>query len=67
MLFNRKKKSPLRRILDEMPEGHMYVTEKLIAVLLPDDRMLAITGNFKDITAEEANLKLQSALAKLQK
>lgn len=67
MLFNRKKKSPLYRALKKMPEGHMFVTDKLIAVLLPNDHILAITGNFKDITAEEANLKLQSALAKLQK
>lgn len=65
-MFKRKKKSPLYNALKKHP-GHMLVTDTLIAVLMPDDQMLAITGNFKGISEEDANLKLQQALAKLQK
>lgn len=66
MFFNRKKKSPLYRILKKKP-GHMYVTDTLIAVMFPDDTIMCITGNFKNITEEEANLKLQKHLADITK
>ena len=64
-MFNRKKNS-LQHILDNTPEGHMYVSDTLIAVPMEDGNCLAITGNFKGITAEEANLKIQNALTKMQ-
>lgn len=61
-----KRKSSLYRILKKHP-GEMYVTDNLIAVLLPNDQILAFTGDFKGITEEEANLKLQNALDRLLK
>lgn len=51
--------------LEKMP-GHILVEEKFMAVLMPDGRILAIPGDFRNFTEEEANLKLQEILRKMQ-
>lgn len=46
---------------------HLYVTDAYIAVMMPNFHMLVIPGDFSGpISAEEANRKLQEALAILQ-
>lgn len=59
-----KRNSQLHQDLLNHP-NEMYVDNNTIAVLFPDGRMLAIKGDFKGITAEEANLKLQRTLTDL--
>ena len=61
-MFNRKKNSSFQEMLKNTPEGHMFVSDKFIAVPLPNGQCMAIVGDFRDITEEEANLKLQNAL-----
>ena len=64
-MFKRKQKNPLQQILKNTPEGHMFVSDILIAVPMPNGKCIAIAGDFRGITAEEANLKLQNAIAKM--
>ena len=44
----------------------MFVSDTLIAVPMENGKCIAIVGDFRGITEEEANLKLQNALAKMQ-
>lgn len=60
-----KRKTQLEKNLDKNP-GHIYVEDTFMAVKMPDGKILAIKGDFKSITAEEANLKLQSVLKQMQ-
>jgi len=61
-----KRQSPLVRKLKKNP-NHIYVEDKFMAVLMPDGQnVLVIPGSFKDLTPEEANLKLQDILLKMQ-
>ena len=64
-MFKRKPKNPLQEILKNTPEGHMFVSDTLIAVPMAEGNCMAIVGDFRGITEEEANRKLQNALAKL--
>lgn len=57
--------APLKALLKTNP-NHMFVTDEVIAVLIPDlDHVLLIGGDFKGITEEEANLILQEELRKM--
>lgn len=57
--------TPLKEMLKKNPD-HMFVTEEVIAVLIPDtDHVLLVGGDFKNITEEEANLILQEELRKM--
>lgn len=57
--------TPLKELLRTRP-NHMLVFDEVIAVLMPDDQLLLVGGDFRDITEEEANLKLQEVLRKMQ-
>lgn len=59
--------APLKALL-KMNPNHMFVTDQVIAVLIPDlDRVLLIGGDFTGITEEKANQILQEELRKLMK
>lgn len=46
--------------------GHMYVTESMIACAIPDsDRIFVVAGDFRDVSDEEANRRLQEAIKNL--
>lgn len=57
----KKRQSALIRELKKHP-GEMFVTDSIIAVMIDEKNILLIKGDFKDITAEAANEKLQNAL-----
>jgi hypothetical protein len=64
MFFKKPKPNPIFEMLKKNP-GHMYVCPTFIAVALNEDRVLAVTGDFTNITEEEANLRLQNAITKM--
>lgn len=64
-MFRRDFKTQLKRKLKKNP-GYIYVENTFIAVLMPDETILVIPGDFENATAESANTRLQEVLAKMQ-